>query len=63
MIRKYLGFPRGLRGRELAQRAYEQSWLFGQFIYGNETIALRPHGKHEIITLAVTSKQGVAEPA
>jgi thioredoxin reductase (NADPH) len=29
LIRNYLGFPRGLPGGELAQRAYQQAWLFG----------------------------------
>ena len=29
MIRNYLGFPRGVSGRHLAQRAYEQAWVFG----------------------------------
>jgi thioredoxin reductase (NADPH) len=29
LIRNYLGFPRGIGGRRLAQRAYEQAWLFG----------------------------------
>jgi thioredoxin reductase (NADPH) len=29
MIRNYLGFPRGVTGRQLAQRAYEQAWVFG----------------------------------
>jgi thioredoxin reductase (NADPH) len=28
-IRNYLGFPRGLTGRRLAQQAYEQAWVFG----------------------------------
>jgi thioredoxin reductase (NADPH) len=28
-IRNYLGFPRGISGRVLAQRAYDQAWLFG----------------------------------
>ena len=28
-IRNYLGFPRGLSGAELAQRAYQQAWVFG----------------------------------
>jgi thioredoxin reductase (NADPH) len=28
-IRNYLGFPRGVSGRRLAQQAYEQSWVFG----------------------------------
>ena len=29
LIRNYLGFPRGLSGRRLAQQAYEQAWVFG----------------------------------
>jgi thioredoxin reductase (NADPH) len=29
LIRNYLGFPRGLSGRRLAQNAFEQAWLFG----------------------------------
>lgn len=28
MIRNYLGFPRGISGGLLAQRAYEQAWIF-----------------------------------
>ena len=29
LIRNYLGFPRGLSGRQLARRAYDQAWVFG----------------------------------
>jgi thioredoxin reductase (NADPH) len=29
LIRNYLGFPRGVSGAELAQRAYQQAWVFG----------------------------------
>ena len=29
LIRNYLGFPRGIGGAELTQRAYQQAWLFG----------------------------------
>jgi thioredoxin reductase (NADPH) len=29
LIRNYLGFPRGISGRRLAQGAYEQAWVFG----------------------------------
>ena len=29
MIRNYLGFARGISGAELAQRAYQQAWVFG----------------------------------
>jgi thioredoxin reductase (NADPH) len=29
LIRNYLGFARGISGAELAQRAYQQAWVFG----------------------------------
>ena len=29
LIRNYLGFPRGVSGAELADRAYQQAWVFG----------------------------------
>jgi thioredoxin reductase (NADPH) len=29
LIRNYLGFPRGVSGRQLAQNAYAQAWVFG----------------------------------
>ena len=29
LIRNYLGFPRGVAGSDLAQRAYQQAWMFG----------------------------------
>lgn len=29
LIRNYLGFSRGVSGSELAQRAYQQAWVFG----------------------------------
>lgn len=29
LIRNYLGFSRGLSGNELAQRGYQQAWVFG----------------------------------
>ena len=54
LIRNYLGFPRGLGGGELAQRAYQQAWLFGvQFRLTHRAIgaraarrpARRPHGR------------------
>jgi thioredoxin reductase (NADPH) len=33
LIRNYLGFARGLSGAELAQRGYQQAWVFGaQFL-------------------------------
>lgn len=45
MIRNYLGFPQGVSGTELAQRAYEQAWIFGtHFIYGNPATSLEDQG-------------------
>ena len=31
LIRNYLGFPRGVSGRRLAEQAYEQAWVFGGY--------------------------------
>lgn len=47
-IRNYLGFPSGISGVELAQRASEQAWMFGtHFIYGNPATSLtRDRGLH-----------------
>src|SRR6516162_2414319 len=40
-IRNYLGFPDGVSGTELAQRAYQQAWVFGtHFVYGNPATSL-----------------------
>jgi thioredoxin reductase (NADPH) len=40
-IRNYLGFPSGIGGTELAQRAYEQAWVFGtHLVYGNPVTSL-----------------------
>jgi len=42
-IRNYLGFPDGVSGTELAQRAYQQAWVFGtNFVYGNPATSLAP---------------------
>ena len=52
LIRNYLGFPRGLGGGELAQRAYQQAWLFGaQFRLTHRAAALEPRvGRHVVRT-------------
>jgi thioredoxin reductase (NADPH) len=43
LIRNYLGFPRGLGGGELAQRAYQQAWLFGtRSQVARRVVALEP---------------------
>ena len=44
-IRNYLGFSRGLSGAELAQRAYQQAWVFGAtFVLTREIESLRMGG-------------------
>ncbi len=53
LIRNYLGFPRGISGGELAQRAYEQAWLFGtKFVFAREGLKLRASGQSRILTLS-----------
>src|SRR5215475_12676382 len=45
LIRNYLGFPRGISGAELAQRAYQQAWLFGtKFVFAREVKKLEARG-------------------
>jgi thioredoxin reductase (NADPH) len=52
MIRNYLGFPRGVSGAELAQRAYEQAWILGaDFIYGPSALGLHTAGPDRVISL------------
>lgn len=42
LIRNYMGFPRGVSGRRLAQQAYEQAWVFGaQFVFMQRVTDLR----------------------
>jgi thioredoxin reductase (NADPH) len=39
LIRNYLGFARGITGAELAQRAYQQAWVFGtRFVLTREVV-------------------------
>ena len=46
LIRNYLGFSRGISGGELAQRAYQQAWVFGaRFVLMREARAVR-RGDH-----------------
>jgi thioredoxin reductase (NADPH) len=53
MIRNYLGFPRGIAGAALAQRAYEQAWLLGaEFVYGPPAVGLRADGAMLVVSLA-----------
>ncbi len=53
LIRNYLGFPRGISGVELTQRAYQQAWLFGaKFVFAREVTRLRANGAKKILTLS-----------
>ena len=53
LIRNYLGFPRGLGGGELAQRAYQQAWLFGaQFRLTHRAVSLEPRDGRHVVTTA-----------
>ena len=52
-IRNYLGFPTGVSGRELANRAYLQAFLFGaQFYFLQKATGLRADGDKRIVTLS-----------
>ena len=44
LIRNYLGFSRGLSGAELAQRGFQQAWVFGaRFVLTRRVTAIEPH--------------------
>ena len=51
MIRNYLGFARGISGSELAQRAYQQAWVFGtRFLTMQEITGLECGRKFHALT-------------
>lgn len=53
LIRNYLGFPRGISGAELAQRAYQQAWLFGaRYVFAREVTSLEARGPERLLTLS-----------
>jgi len=53
LIRNFLGFPAGISGAELAQRAYQQAWLFGtKYVFAREVFGLRARGLDRILTLS-----------
>jgi thioredoxin reductase (NADPH) len=57
LIRNYLGFSRGISGSDLAQRGYQQAWVFGaHFVLMREINQLRPDG-----TKFVAEIRGVGE--
>jgi thioredoxin reductase (NADPH) len=53
MIRNYLGFPRGIGGGDLANRALEQAWLFGaNLILSQKVTGLRADGDRRLVRLS-----------
>jgi thioredoxin reductase (NADPH) len=52
LIRNYLGFPRGLSGDELTNRALEQAWLFGaELVLARSVTGLRVRGTERLLRL------------
>jgi thioredoxin reductase (NADPH) len=53
LIRNYLGFPRGVSGRRLAESAYEQAWVFGaKFAFMHDATAIRRQGDRLHVALS-----------
>jgi thioredoxin reductase (NADPH) len=52
LIRNYLGFPRGISGRQLAREAYDQAWVFGaRFAFMHAVTGLSRDGDQLVLTL------------
>ena len=53
LIRNYLGFSRGVSGAELAQRAYQQAWVFGtRFLLMRAVVGLRTQGERHLVKIS-----------
>lgn len=53
LIRNYLGFPRGVSGRLLAQNAYSQAWVFGAgFAFFQTVTDIARDDDHLVISLS-----------
>lgn len=53
MIRNYLGFPRGISGKELASRASEQAMLLGtEMVFIQPAVRLQCVNGEPLVTLA-----------
>jgi thioredoxin reductase (NADPH) len=53
LIRNYLGFPRGVSGRRLAQNAYNQAWVFGaDFAFMQPVTGIAREDDQLVVTLA-----------
>jgi thioredoxin reductase (NADPH) len=52
-IRNFPGFPSGISGGELAERAFQQAWMFGaEFVFINGATGLAAQGEGLAVTLA-----------
>jgi len=52
LIRNYLGFPRGITGAELAQRAFQQAWLFGaEYVLARGVSSVKARGDERLVGL------------
>lgn len=52
LIRNYLGFSRGVSGADLAQRAYQQAWVFGaEFLLMREAVRLRSEDERFVLVV------------
>jgi thioredoxin reductase (NADPH) len=70
LIRNYLGFSRGISGSELAQRGYQQAWVFGaHFVLMREIVRLERRdggfvaeisGVGEVVVRSVVLATGVS---
>jgi thioredoxin reductase (NADPH) len=57
LIRNYLGFSRGITGAELAQRGYQQAWVFGaHFLLMTETVGMERDGDRHVLHFADGSR-------
>jgi len=57
MIRNYLGFPRGVSGNDLANRALEQAWLFGaNLVLTEQATGLQARGPQRLVQLSEGSE-------
>ncbi|MCC7076823.1 MAG: FAD-dependent oxidoreductase [Acidimicrobiia bacterium] len=53
LIRNYLGFPRGITGRQLAQNAYNQAWVFGaDFAFMQTVTAVSREDEQLLVTVS-----------
>lgn len=50
LIRNYLGFSRGVSGADLAQRAFQQAWVFGaHFAHARAAVGMRIGDEFELV--------------